>query len=117
MDLREKILQAKDLKAVALNIPEWGVDVFIKPFSGLDRMVYQEKIASFLETKNISDYMASMAHLLILAIVDGAGKPIFQESDAEALQEKSNVVIERIAKKVLAMNGLSSDAEDDAEKN
>lgn len=117
MDLREKILQAKDLKNKKITVPEWAVDVYIKAFTGADRVVFQEKISPLIEKKTMADSMAAMIHLLLIAIVDKDGKQIFTESDFESLNNKSNAVLERLTKEALSINGLDAKAESDAEKN
>jgi hypothetical protein len=33
----QQILEAKDLEIKVVNVPEWGGDVGLKPFSGADR--------------------------------------------------------------------------------
>lgn len=117
MDLREKILQAKDLKNKKIKISEWGVDVYLKAFSGADRIAFQDKIGPLLESKKSSDYMAAMIHLLLITVVDEVGKPVFTETDFDSLQGKSNAILERLAQEAMAINGLSKEADDQAAKN
>ena len=44
MDIRSQILQAEDLPSEPVEIPEWGVSVFVRSMSGRDRDLFESQM-------------------------------------------------------------------------
>jgi hypothetical protein len=114
MSLRDKILQAPDLKSESMDIEEWGVTIEVRSMNGTQR-ARMMKEAFNANAEEISWDYASL-------IIAGAYNPetdelIFTEADREELNEKHGGVLEQIALRVLAVSGLSDDSLRESEKN
>lgn len=110
-DLRAAILAASDLKTQDLPIAEWGVTVTLKSLTGKARDDMQVIVGN---DKSVSNFEAALA---VAAVVGDDGLPAFTSADVTALQDKSSAVITRIAKAVMAMNGMGPAATETAAKN
>ncbi|WP_455275133.1 hypothetical protein [Ralstonia thomasii] len=109
------ILGAVHLKTETVDIPEWGdgVSVIVTELSGVARDAYVARQGGS-EKRTISQ---QQAELLIAAVVDESGAPLFDESDIEMLRAQKAEVIDRIAAVVVRINGLGATAVEDAAKN
>lgn len=107
------ILGALDLTTEDVEVPEWGGTVRVAMMSGKARDAFfarQEK-AGGLPPSQFS------ATVLVATIVGEDGKPIFEQSDIEAMREKSPEALERVLAVALKLNGLGPKAVEDARKN
>jgi hypothetical protein len=106
MNLREKILQAKEALE-PLEVPEWGgITVYLQGLTVNDR----QKIREQGETVDV-------AALLCQAVRDETGKRLFTEEDIPALREKNAALLDRILLRWYELNGLTAKAVEEAEKN
>ena len=86
-ELQALIIKADDLPTEKLNIPEWGIDVWVRTLTGLER---SELEASMIQDGKI-DQRNIYAKLAVLVLVDGNGNRIFPNADqAMALGQKSS---------------------------
>jgi len=109
------IFAAQDIKRESFPVPEWGGDIELIQLSGSARarimLTYQE----FKDRGAIEQTNAMQDAMLIACIADDTGAPIFATEDLPELHEKNGVVLERIVKAAMVLNGMSA-AEEDAEK-
>ena len=114
MGLRDKILQAPDLKSEMMDIEEWGVTIEVRSMNGTQRARMMKESFN-AETKEVSwDY----ASLIIAGAYDPeSGELIFTEADRRELNEKHGGILEEIAMRVLKLSGLSDDSLTESEKN
>ena len=89
---RAAILAATDRPLTALDVPEWGGHVFIRPLS-----VAQAAKITAVENAGLSNAMT-----VALAVTDAEGAPLFTEADVTALAERNAVVVTRVALAVMA---------------
>ncbi len=111
MNLRERISQAQDIKVEAVDVPEWGVTVYVSTFNGHERATLMELREKCLKAGRISDLAA---HLAVFGCCEANGQRMFTESDFDFLQTKSATALDRIAEVALRLNGLLPEAKDKA---
>jgi hypothetical protein len=95
---KDGILKAQDSKAVPVNVPEWGGEVFLRPMSGKEREVF--------DTRFVKDAAGMRVFLAVTCLCDASGSRIFGDEDASALEGKSSVALERVAHEAIRINGL-----------
>jgi hypothetical protein len=111
MNLRDTILNIDDRSTQLVNVPEWGVDIYIRSLSGTDR-------EQFIERSNGLDSEVDKNSLLLTTIIcDENNKQLFTEADVPALSGKDSGVLDRLVRLALEINGLGSDSLEDAVKN
>lgn len=115
MDLKEKILNADDIKKELLKIDEWGVTVEVRSMSAKERSALLEKT---IDPKGKVNFQLLYPAVAIACSFDPkSGERIFAEADADALNEKSASALERIVKVGLTLSGLDVDSIEVAQKN
>ena len=116
MKLREKILNANDIKEEKLYVPEWGVDVLIKGLKGSQRA---ELLQNNISTKTGEMKLKTLyTELVITSTYDPETKePIFEPSDRDTLAEKSGAALERIAQVAMKLSGLTQNTAEELVKN
>ncbi|MCA3186673.1 hypothetical protein [Cupriavidus sp.] len=110
---KASILAALDLTTADVEVPEWGGTVRVAMMSGKARDEFfarQEKVGG-LPPSQFS------ATVLVATIVGEDGKQVFDQSDIEAMREKSPEALERVLAVALKLNGLGPKAAEEAEKN
>jgi hypothetical protein len=100
MNLRDKILSAKDSNLAKVSVPEWECDIHVKSWSGLERV----KVQSLTKSDEL------LARVVALSACDEAGVRLFKDEDVAALQEKNGAVLERVALAALQHNGIGKEA-------
>ena len=100
---KEAILTADDLKRECVKVPEWGGDVWIAVLPGTEREKFEARIA---EASGKMGITGVLAYLLIAAIRDDDGQPLFTEADIPQLAGKSGAVLMRLTEKAMKINGL-----------
>ena len=105
---KEDILSAKDLKTKDVEVPEWGGAVRVRTMTGADRMKFQHLVSA--KGKKESGVIEA---LLIAAVVDDNGEPLFSADDLAALQSKSTKAIQRVFEAAAELNGLTDKSIDD----
>lgn len=109
MNLREQILNAKDIPAESVDVPEWGVTVEVRGLDGNARAAWLE--AAFDQETGKPNFKAASPALIIQCAYDPeSGERVFEEADREILNTKAAVAVERIAKVALRLNGLDDEA-------
>lgn len=111
--LAERILSANDIELRPVKVPEWGDEVVhIRKLSHAQGL---EVIRSI--TADDADVNEVMLTMLIFALCDSAGTPLFTEEHRSRLGDKSNHVIKRLFNEAQEFNGISTDAEEEIEGN
>lgn len=104
MNLKETIFAAVDRKVSPFDVPEWGVSLFLRSWTGKDRSAL---IAH--ETTNKASHEFTV-RVVIASVCNDQGDPIFTDKDIPQLQQKNGLALERIALEALKINGLGRDA-------
>ena len=108
---KEEIENAKDWEPEAIEVPEWGGWVLIRPMSGFDRDRI-EVLAS--EKKDMTNLRAEM---VVASICDSKGKKVFTRREVGALGNKSGVALDRVFARALILSGLKKEVVEDIAKN
>ena len=109
MSLREQILAADDLPVEEVEVPEWGVTVWVRSLMAHER--------DALEAVFLRDSEASLenlrARLCAMCIVDENGERVFTDADAQVLGRKSARALDRVFEVAQRLNGMSARDVDD----
>lgn len=111
--LKEQIIAAKDVQIERVATPEWGIDVYVRAMSGASRDKFEQAvIASRDGDKYDNTGLRSM--LIALTLCDADGNLVFELSDRKAIEGKNAAVLQRIFDASTKINGLASDAVEEA---
>lgn len=120
-DLRAQILGKKDIFFKEVDVPEWGMKVWVRSLTSKEKDAYEETLMVRKgkgKKKRIEVNTDSMRAKLVVrcaCMADNDPRPIFDLSDAEELAGKSSAAIERLHD---ACHDLSwPNEEDETEKN
>ena len=115
MGLREDILGFNDKKFVVFPIPEWNMaNTTIIVMDGLSRDKWETQIYERAENRSKQSNRGLFA---CLVIGDSEGKRLFNDSDVEALSQKSGIVLDRILAEGLKLNKLRAEDIEELSKN
>jgi len=106
---KESILGVCDLKTGTVFVEEWGDEVGIKALSTKEMLEIDKA------SNNGEDSVKMLVHTVIRGVVNEHNEHIFKPSDANALLEKSQVPIAKVANEILRLSGFGEDQEE-AEK-
>lgn len=122
MGLRDKILQAADIKREGpLVIPEWEItaddQLYLRVMKGTERNAF-ENLMSQRMTKDgkVADCSGFMARVLVWCLVDAAGNQVFDGRDISALEAKSAAVIRRLYQQAMELSGMTPVAQAEAKE-
>lgn len=110
MNLRETILNAKDIKEELLEVPEWGVTLLIRGMTGKTR-------AAMIISGGASSASIFTEMVIASAYDPQTNQPVFTPIDMEALNERAAGVLQTIGQVALRLSGMGPDAAEQAEKN
>ena len=114
---RDAILQADDLPAEDVEVPEWGGTVRVRGLTGAERDAFE---ASIVEQRGKTTHFKMenlRARLVALSVVGEDGKRIFSDSDVKALGRKSAVALQRVFKAAQRLSGLTAEDVEELAKN
>jgi hypothetical protein len=109
MSLRDAILTADDRKTEAVEVPEWGTTVYLRPMSGLERDQW--------EAKKVNNNASWAGALLASTLCEADGARSFTLADAEALGNKNGAAIVRLTDAAMRVNGMGRTARESKEGN
>ena len=118
------ILSAADLKTETVEVPEWGGALRISQFSSearaeIDLARYKAfKAMSAGDDTVLLDLAKITTPLYLLhGVVDQNGNPVFTRDQMPAMLKKNPAVLNRVAQKIAALNGMDEGAVDAEVKN
>lgn len=116
---REQILAADVRRTKTLPVPEWGGDVFIREMSLADKAgAYAVLAEAKGEVKTSADRLLDWnAQMIIRGIVDGDGKPLFVQTDADAIGKWPDGLVGRLVSEIEKFNAVTPDDMKALEKN
>ena len=107
MGLRDDILASEDLPLVAVDIPEWGMTVYVRSMTGTERDLYE---VDLMENKDspLKERLHNMrAKLVVLTTVDEDGERVFADEDVEVVGKKSATALNHIVEAAQTLNALT----------
>ncbi|MDD5006654.1 MAG: hypothetical protein PHS33_09175 [Candidatus Omnitrophica bacterium] len=119
---RDEIINIKDCKITAVEIPEWGGTVYLHKWNGKDRSLFlRESIRKNDDGAGVNwDTLFDNQVLVVaLSLSDENGAKLFSTSpeDLEILSLKDGNVIQMLYEKSLILNGLAQKSLEEAAKN
>ena len=112
---RDKILAAKDLEPVKIDVPDWGGSVYVRALSASDRLDFEDKSAKLADKDGSS--LKVMALYLCRVLADAKGDRLFADEDAGLLLGKKASVVLDLFSRASEHNSLTEDDVRDLEKN
>lgn len=114
VSLKDKILASSDVATELVQVPEWGVELEVRGLSAGQ----WTRITNASVRKVAGEVTPDLSRLYSLLIVAGVfdpktGEQVFTESDAVAVMNKSMKPIERLAKTVNRLSGITDDDDSD----
>lgn len=104
---RDQILKADDLAIEQVEVPEWGGTVLVRGLTGEERDMYEQSLVEGRGKNAQMNLRNARAKLVVLCVVDEAGKPLFQRADVAVLGRKSAAALDRIFEAAKRLSGLS----------
>lgn len=104
---RDAILQAEDLLTEDVEVEEWGGAVRVRALTGAERDAFEQSIVEQRGKSTRVNMRNIRAKLVALTVVDGDGKRLFSDKDAELLGKKSAVALNRVFEIAQKLSGLS----------
>lgn len=101
---REEILNAQDLKAIEVKVPEWGGSVLVRMMTGTERDHFEREQYELSKIGKLGDN--ARARLVARVVVGEDNKPIFTSDDVTKLGERSSAALERIVRAASRLNKL-----------
>lgn len=115
MNLRETALGAEDRKPVKVDVPEWGITLYVRAMGGDERDHLE--ISSMTDRKNGTLLSNIRAKLLVLTVCDENGELVFSRDDVEALGKKSAKALNRLYAVASVLNDFTKADINDLKKN
>ncbi|WP_134705090.1 hypothetical protein [Ammoniphilus sp. YIM 78166] len=114
--LREKILNAKDIKEENVPVSEWEVEVQVRGLTGSARA---KILSACVDTQTgAMDFEKLYPELLIASVYDPeTGEKVFADADRDALNGKSGGALEKVAQVAMKLSGFNQAAVKEATKN
>tara|TARA_R110000824_G_scaffold212432_8_gene398658 strand:- start:2675 stop:3034 length:360 start_codon:yes stop_codon:yes gene_type:complete len=112
----QEILGADDLAVEEVKTPEWGANVFIRQMQGKELGVFSKLLKGGKEVQEFP--IRAIAVICALTLCDKDGKRLFPDhvKGADALEQKSAKVLQRIFSQSMVLSALSTDDEEDTPK-
>ncbi len=126
--LRARLLAVKDIKSQIEIVPEWADEtgpftVEVRGLTGAqqvecsDGATVKEKGADGESVARVDNGKLTQLMLLKSLYDPATGAPILEPADADALWQKSAIVLNRLAKIVMRLNGMTEEEDTAMEKN
>lgn len=101
---RDGILATEDLPLVAVEVPEWGGTVWVKPMTAAGRDAFEAAVSDDNGTVDKRNFRAK---LVVRCAVTPEGVRLFKDDDAKALGAKNALPLNRIFEVAAKASGLS----------
>ena len=109
--MRDLILNAQDRQLKPVEVPEWGVTVYLRQLSVGDRLALFDVLS---DEQNANKIL--YVYAIIFTVCDSSGQRIFTVEDYESIVQKNADVILRLGKECATFNRLLADAVPEAKK-
>jgi hypothetical protein len=112
---REEILAKRNVRQrVPVEVPGWGT-IHVAKFTARDRDRFEEIVTGGIPGKvNLRNVRAQVVALLA---VNEDGTRLFEDGDADAIGELDSDAVQAVVDAGFRLNGLNTDALEDAVKN
>jgi hypothetical protein len=107
--LREQILAVDDIKIEPVDVPEWGVSVWVRSWTGRERDMFESEHRDLRD----EDYRA---RLVVSTACDEAGQLLFTRQDIPALAKKNAKALDRLSMAAISVNRITPEDVEELEK-
>ena len=106
MGLREQIFSRVDRPPTKVAVPEWGMDVYVRPLSLGEKLAFEAQAGAFddLGEMDAAKRVMWFAKFVALVVCDEAKVRAFSESDEEALAHEPATALERLVLAGMRLN-------------
>ncbi len=107
---RAQIDQAIDRQLVAVDVPEWGGSVMLRPLSLQERYAFLEfaRAAGAADTAH-ADVASIQARLIQLCACDEHGGRLWGDTELQHIASRSSAVVDRLFQSCQALCGMSAE--------
>jgi len=109
--IRDQILARNDLVREKIDIHDWGENIYVQCFSGIQRAKFELEIKSGASNSDIRERLA------VRSLADEKGELLFTEEDIPLLREKNASNLDIVALKALKINKITEEDLTDLVKN
>ena len=114
VNIRQTILNAKDIRTELVVIPEWGdVKVEVRGFTLQERLDFYGRVSDG-DTINREHFLPELA--ISTCFDPDTGQKVFEPADRDMLKTKSAAALERITSVAMTLSGLAEADVVEAEK-
>lgn len=123
MALSDDILGADDVEVEPVDVPEWGVKVYVRGLTGEERDLYEASLRQFRQRfdgkgqEMVLVQDNARAKLLVKCLVGEDRQRIFTDQQAPALGKKNGKVLDRLYEVAARLSGLSDEVQEELEGN
>lgn len=112
---KQLVFGASDFRFGEVDVPEWGGQLRVRELSG-DERSWCDQIGKAIEAGKPGQPSYAAA-IIVCGAVDETGANVFTRGDAVGLSKRADVVLQRVAIKILELSAATMQAQQDAEKN
>lgn len=111
---RNEILTAADLTLEAVEVPEWGGRVYVRPLTAGERDAFDASIYVVEGGTVRVRFEQRRARLAAWTLVTSDGQRLFSDADVDVLAGKSAAALERVYLVALRLNGMAPESAEHA---
>lgn len=100
-----------------VDVPEWGLAVFIRPLTVLEHARLADLGAKYERGSNVDRMKNGTMRLVQWSVCDEEGNPLFETADIEALMNKPTSAFLRLQDEILALSGMTGESRKELENN
>ena len=115
---RSQILDSRDLQFAEVDVPAWGGLVRVRALNAGEMAQFRAMSVEVVDqqTREIRDghrLFTMSAWVVCRGVVDDQGQRVFADSDLDLLTNKSAVIIDEIAERILSISDAAATVEDE----
>lgn len=114
---RDQILACSDVQEQVVPVPEWGGDVLMIGLSAAEYDKYESGLFEMRKNQQRMTMQNARARLVVRCAHGDDRRRLFADADAEALGQKSSLVLSRLFKIAQQLCGTTEKDDEDLEKN
>ena len=107
--LRQKILNANDIKSESVKIPEWNVEVEVRSLTGLQRAKLLDGMPQKADGTVDGNLMQVMT-IIECTYDPKTGERVFEDADRDTLRTKNAHALDALGKVALRLAGMDGES-------
>lgn len=114
---KAEIMQAQDLEARDVHVPQWGGWLRVRGLTGIERGKYMEDMMIGKGQKKEVTFSNLHAKLVARSVVDEQNNRLFSDKEIGELGRKSAAALQKVFDVAAELSGLSGDQIKELEEN